>query len=182
MKDNQPSLAEYLVSQPWWDRKAAFVEHDRGHGRQEVRTLRVLPVRSGTSLPGFSSAKQMIVVTRERTKLDGTPLGKIEFAYAITSLPRQVAKPRDLARMLRSHWCIENGLHYVRDVTYDEDRSRIRTGSGPRVMASLRNIAIVIHRLGGAKNIASATRACSRDCRRAFAVLCGRSRRAPVAA
>lgn len=44
---------------------------------------------------------------------------------------------------------VENRLHWVRDVTYDEDRSQVRTGNGPRVMASLRNLAISILRING---------------------------------
>lgn len=175
MKDNQPSLAAALVEQPWWDMKPRFVEKNRGHGRNEVRTLRVLPVNADEPLPGFPSARQMIFVVRERTTLRGVPLGEPEVVFAITSLPRKQASPRDLAKMLRGHWCIENSLHYVRDVTFDEDRSRVRTGSGPRVMASLRNLAIAVHRLNGDKNIASATRACCRDSTRSFKQVCPRT-------
>jgi predicted transposase YbfD/YdcC len=175
VKDNQPSLAAELVEQPWWDLKPQFAEQNRGHGRIEVRTLRVLPVSDGNPLPGFPSARQMMVIVRERATLRGAPLGKPEVVFAITSLPRKQASPRDLANMVRGHWCIENSLHYVRDVTFDEDRSRVRTGSGPRVMASFRNLAIAIHRLNGEKNIATATRACCRDSTRSFKRLCPRT-------
>ncbi|AXE38835.1 hypothetical protein JS278_01672 [Acidipropionibacterium virtanenii] len=58
---------------------------------------------------------------------------------------------------------MENRLHWVRDVTFDEDRSQIRTGQGPHVMASLRNLAISIHRLTGATNMAQATRQAAWD-------------------
>lgn len=115
------------------------------------------------------------MVIRERANLRGEELGDPELALVITSLSRKDASPRVLAGMLRGHWSIENGLHYVRDMTFDEDRSRIRTGSGPRVMASLRNLAITIHRLNGETNIASATRRCCRVSRRAFALLCARA-------
>lgn len=64
--------------------------------------------------------------------------------------------------MARGQWTIENRLHYVRDVSYDEDRSRIRRGAGPRNMAFLRNLAISILRLAGAKLIPQAKRACAR--------------------
>lgn len=63
-----------------------------------------------------------------------------------------------MADIARGHWGIEDRLHYVRDVTYDEDRSQIRTANGPRVMASLRNLAITAARLTGATNIAASTR------------------------
>jgi len=117
----------------------------------------------------------MIAVRRQRFTLQGKPIGEVDVVFAITNLSRRQAKPRDLARMMRGHWSIENALHYVRDVTYGEDASRIRTGSGPRVMASLRNIAIAIHRLHGEKNIASAIRRCCQNAHRAFARLCGRA-------
>ena len=64
---------------------------------------------------------------------------------------------------------MENRLHWVRDVTFDKDRSQIRKGNGPRVMASLRNVAISVLRVAGADNIAKALRWCSRHaeaCRR----------------
>jgi hypothetical protein len=177
VKDNQPALGQRLVEEQWMDRRADDVERDRGHGRIEKRSLRVFQVPADAPLPGFPSAQQMMMVIRERSTLAGKVIGDPDVAFAITSLSRQQAKPRDLARMLRGHWCIENNLHYVRDVTYGEDGSRIRTGSGPRVMASLRNIAIGIHRLNGETNMRHATRACCQNSRRGFTLLCGRKAR-----
>lgn len=179
MKDNQPSLGERLIEYPWMERRADNVEHDRGHGRIEKRSLRVFQVPEDAPLPGFPSARQMMMVIRERSTLDGKPIDDPDVAFAITSLSWQDAKPRDLSRMLRGHWSIENSLHYVRDVTYGEDASRVRTGSGPRVMASLRNIAIAIHRLDGQTNMRHATRSCCQNSRRGFALLCGRKAREP---
>jgi hypothetical protein len=60
----------------------------------------------------------------------------------------------------RGHWSIENRVHWVRDVTFDEDRSRLRRGAAPQVLASIRNTAMNLLRLAGAKNIARATRHC----------------------
>ncbi len=177
MKDNQPSLGERLVEKAWMDRRADDVEKDRGHGRIEKRSLRVFQVPADAPLPGFPSARQMMMVIRERSTLDGTVINDPDVVFAITSLSRDQAKPRDLARMLRGHWCIENNLHYVRDVTFGEDGSRVRTGSGPRVMASLRNIAIGIHRLNGETNMRHATRSCCQNSRRSFTLLCGRKPR-----
>lgn len=173
MKDNQPALAERLVEPQWMHRRADRVERDRGHGRIEKRSLRVLQVPDDAPLPGFSSARQMMMIVRERWDLDGKAIGDLDVAFVITNLSKEQAKPRDLARLIRGHWCIENNLHYVRDVTYREDSSRVRTGSGPRVMASLRNIAIAIHRLNGATNMRRATRACCQSSQRGFALLCG---------
>jgi hypothetical protein len=66
-----------------------------------------------------------------------------------------------LLELSRGHWTIENRLHWVRDVTFDEDRCRIRKGAGAQVMASLRNLAISLLRIAGARYIPSALRACS---------------------
>ncbi len=76
----------------------------------------------------------------------------------ITCLPRTVADASELLRWVRGHWSIENGSHYVRDVTLGEDASRIRKGSGPEVMAALRNAAIGLLRSTGVTNIAEAVR------------------------
>ncbi len=68
----------------------------------------------------------------------------------------------DLLALVREHWTVENSLHWVRDVTFDDDRSQVRKGNGPRVMATLRNLAISVLRLAGAQSTAKATRARSR--------------------
>ena len=81
------------------------------------------------------------------------------------------AKPAQLAAWIRRHWHIENQLHWVRDVTYDEDRSQIRTGTGPHVMAALRNAAIGALRIAGFTNIAAANRHHARDANRPLALL-----------
>lgn len=77
--------------------------------------------------------------------------------YAITSLTGCQADPTLLARWLRGHWSIE-ALHWVRDVSFDEDRSQVRTGNGPQVMAALRNLVITALRLARVTNIAAALR------------------------
>ena len=82
----------------------------------------------------------------------------METVYAVTSLEHRDADPRLLAGWIRSHWTIENRLHWVRDVTEGEDHSSVRTGNGPQVMAALRNTAINIIRLRGGTNIAAAHR------------------------
>jgi hypothetical protein len=183
VKDNQPSLAERLVSQPWSVDQPDDTVHDRGHGRIEKRSLWLLPVPEHDPLPGFPSARQMLLIARGRTALDGTQLGakEIEFTFAITSVPTGKMTAAELAAAVRGHWGIENRAHWVRDVTFDEDRSRIRTGSGPQVMATLRNLAISLHRLAGSRNIAAAIRACCQRSDRAFELLCGASQRSRTA-
>lgn len=86
---------------------------------------------------------------------------RTETAYGATSLSPKEADSARLLKLNRGHWCIENRLHWVRDVTFDEDRSQIRKGSGPQVMATLRNLAISLFRLNEIKNIAQAMRDCS---------------------
>jgi hypothetical protein len=91
--------------------------------------------------------------------------------YAITSLGFAQARPARLADLLRGHWAIENGLHWIRDVTFAEDGSQVRTGTGPNVMASLRNLAIGVLCRAGPVNLAAALRHHSRDPRRPLATL-----------
>jgi Transposase DDE domain len=95
----------------------------------------------------FPHAAQAIQIVRRR-KLPGKKKWSRETCYAITSLTTQ-ASPAELATIIRGHWLIEDPLHWVRDLDFDEDRSQVRTASGPRVMATLRNLAITILRLAG---------------------------------
>lgn len=83
---------------------------------------------------------------------------RTETVYAITDLAPHQARPDELAAWIRGHWQIENALHWVRDVTFGEDLSQIRTGAAPQVMATLRNLVISLHRLAGSTNIAKALR------------------------
>jgi predicted transposase YbfD/YdcC len=105
----------------------------------------------------FSYVRQVFCIRREVTHLK-TNKDTCEFAYGITSLTPEKASPERLLKLNRMHWGIENSLHWVRDETFREDRSQIRTGNAPRIMATLRNLAITILRRCGAKNIAKTTR------------------------
>lgn len=112
----------------------------------------------GTS--DFPHVRTTFRLERHVTNLDGTN-ARHEVAYGLSSIPG--TNPRDaerLLRLVRGHWAIENGLHWVRDMTFDEDRSQIRKGSGPRVMATLRNLAISVLRIAGCDGITRATRWC----------------------
>ena len=91
--------------------------------------------------------------------------------YAVTSLTFAQASPARLADLLRGHWAIENGLHWVRDVTFAEDRSQVRTGTAPQVMACLRNLAIGVLSRAGPVNLAAALRHHGRDPTRPLATL-----------
>ncbi len=118
----------------------------------------------------FPYVAQVCRIERTVTELkSGTQ--RQETVFALTSLPPEQASPQRLLELNRGHWSIENRSHYVRDVTFDEDRSRIRVGHGPAVMAALRNFAIALARLHGFTNIASALRAFAHQPRRALAAV-----------
>jgi len=95
---------------------------------------------------------------RRTTTVLTTGVTRTETVYGITSLAPAQASPARLLTLVRAHWTIENRLHWVRDVTFDEDRSQVRRGAGPQVMATLRNLAISLLRLAGAPLIAPALR------------------------
>lgn len=109
----------------------------------------------------FPHCGQVFEVERTVRKLDGTPL-RHEVVQGIASLTPEKARPSRMLEIIRGHWSIENRLHWVRDVTFDEDRSQVRKGMGAQVMASLRNLAISLLRLAGAASIAAAVRHCGR--------------------
>lgn len=168
VKANQPTLHQQLTALPWRAVPQATRHEDRGHGRREIRTLKILTVAYGIEFP---HAAQALQIRRRRRRLDQPKRFTTETVYAITSLNVHQARPAELAAWIRDHWSIENQLHWVRDVTYDEDRSQIRTRTGPQVMAALRNTAISILRLAGVTNIAAANRHHARDSTRPLALL-----------
>ena len=118
----------------------------------------------------FPHVAQAFCIQRQ-TEYLATGKKRQETVYGITSLRPTQANPEQLLHIARGHWSIENRLHWVRDVTFDEDRSCVRTGSGPQVMASLRNLAISLQRLTGADYIPSAQRYCARLQHRIFRFL-----------
>ena len=154
VKGNQPSLHAQLAALPWHDVPVADDTRDRGHGRAERRTLKVTAVAAGLLFP---HAAQAIQVVRRRRPLGGKKWST-ETVYAITSLSPAQASPAYLAEVIRGHWSIEDRLHWVRDVAFGEDLSQVRSGNGPRVMASVRNLVISILRLTGVINITAALR------------------------
>lgn len=157
VKGNQPRLLAELTTlfaDP--DVPMVQAEEMRLHGgRIEQRAL-----RASTELTGYSDwpglAQALCVERRATDKRTGET--RSETAYAITSLPAQRATASQLLVLWREHWHIENRLHWVRDVTFGEDRSLVRAGRVPQVMAAIRNTAIGLHRLLGATNIAAACR------------------------
>jgi predicted transposase YbfD/YdcC len=156
LKGNQPELQagvallfEDPVSPP------AIVRQRSRHGdRLEVRELAVSSdLNEWAQWPHLAQVCRLIYTCRRKGKISR------ETSYIITSLSSQQATPAQLLALARGHWSIENRLHWVRDVTFDEDRCQIRTGAAPQVMAALRNLIIGLFRLGKARNIAAALRA-----------------------
>jgi predicted transposase YbfD/YdcC len=121
-----------------------------GHGRRARRTIKTVLAPAWIGFAGAAQAAQLRrTVTKKGTKT-------VEIVYLITS--DRDAGPATLAAWVRGHWEIENRLHWVRDVTYQEDKSLVRTGNAPRVMASLRSLAISLLRIDRHSNIAAANR------------------------
>jgi len=141
---------------------------EKGHGRIEKRTIKTVPVTNGQTK--FPYVAQFAIVERLFTDLHGNK-PRTDIQFYITSLSAKKADAKTLLELIRGQWSIENSLHWVRDVTMDEDRSQIRTGSEPRVFASIRNLAISLLRLHGFKNIASGLRKFSRKPELALALI-----------
>jgi predicted transposase YbfD/YdcC len=165
VKANQPALHHQLSTLPWPDIPVADHVRDRGHHRVETRRLQVTTV-AGLDFP---HATQAIRITRRVRPLTGHKWRTVT-VYAVTSLTAAQAHPARLADYIRGHWGIE-ALHHIRDTTFGEDASQTRTGTAPRAMASLRNLAIGILRAHGDRNIAAALRRNARDATRPLALL-----------
>jgi predicted transposase YbfD/YdcC len=165
-KDNQPKLFAALDALPWVDVPIAHTMTDRGHGRIETRTIQVMP--APRDLP-FPHVKQVFLIERTVTDLAGMSLSNVA-VLGVSSLDSARGTPQVIAEAVRGQWKIES-LHWLRDTIYREDHSKVRTRSGPRIMASLRNLAIGALRLNGRTDIAEATRWATRNTRRPFAIL-----------
>lgn len=160
-KGNQPTLHAQLKTLPWAQIPLGDRTRDRGHGRKETRTVKAVTLQTPGGI-AFPHAQQAARIIRTRTVDSKTSR---ETAYLVTSLPAAEAQPADLQRWARAEWLIENQVHNVRDVTFREDLHQARTGTGPAVMATLRNTAIGWHRINGETNIARANRRADRRSR-----------------
>jgi len=147
LKDNHPTLCEAVADTflealesdvpPPDLRRCQTVETSRG--REERREYFALP--APPTLPGFAEWPLLatLVMVIRTTIVDGKETGQV--SYFLSSLPPKV---RRLANLIRGHWSIENQLHWVLDVTFAEDGSRIRTAQAPQTMAMLRRLAVSI--------------------------------------
>lgn len=159
VKANQPELAAdvaLLFDQPPPGEVFAVAHSHDCHGsRHERRTLWASAALTAyLAAAGWPQVQQVLRVERLVTEHSVCTREVRDF---VTSLdPRWPA--RDLLALVRSHWRIENTLHYVRDVTVGEDASTIRSGAAPRVMAALRNTVLGLLHQRRWSNIAAALR------------------------
>jgi len=165
VKENQPTLlgelTELFTPPPITPGHAAPTRDftterqvDKGHGRLEERVL-----TASSMLAGYSDWPHLAQVFKlERTVWRQGTLRLHEVRYGITSLPREVADARRLLAIARAEWGIENGLHYRRDVTLQEDACQLRRGGGPQVMAALNNAVVSVVGQARAQNLAAVQR------------------------
>jgi predicted transposase YbfD/YdcC len=160
VKGNQPQLQHdirLLFQEPpaQAEPMTACETVDHGHGRLEERRL-----IASTALVGYSDwpgLAQVFQVER-RVAIKKSGVQRDEVVYGVTSLSPERVRPEGLLHLVRQHWQIENQVHWVRDVTFDEDRSQVRCGSIPQVMAAFRNTVLGVMRWAGERNIAAACR------------------------
>lgn len=173
VKTNQPQLhadIDQVFALPPAEQEISGTARtlDKGHGRLEERRL-----TASTMLTGFSDWPGLAQVFQLERRVVDCRTGEIttETVYGASSLGPQRADAATLLGLVRGQWRIENQSHYVRDVTFGEDRSQVRVGSIPEVMAAFRNTAIGLLRLNGERNIAAATRRLAAQPRAALALI-----------
>jgi predicted transposase YbfD/YdcC len=165
VKTNRRKLYAILNAQPW----TGTPDHETtetGHGRDERRTIEVLPAPQEI-IDLFEHTVQIALVERHVTRTERVrrndnwekrTVTSGVVVFLVTSLSAEQASPADLADYLRDHWTIENRSHWVRDATLGEDDSRVRTGGRPRLLTTLRNLALGLLRAAGMNDISAAIR------------------------
>jgi predicted transposase YbfD/YdcC len=166
VKENRQALFDALDRLAWKDTPIAHSSIDIGHGRITRRTIRVLPAPD--DLP-FPHVNQVWLVERYVTDTAGRHVSAVA-QLGVTSHTTSQASPAEVAGYVQGQWAIEV-LHWLRDTCYREDNSTVRTRCGPRVLASLRNLAIGALRLAGRHDITEATRWACRHMTRPFTIL-----------
>jgi predicted transposase YbfD/YdcC len=163
VRDKQPQMRAdihwlFQERQVVADTLTATAAVDGGHGRIEVRRLTASNALADyLDWPGL---QQVFEIVRTATN-QRTGHARCETVCGITSLSSRRADAACLLSVVRQHWSIQNKSHWVRDVTYDGDRSQVHCGSIPQMIAALRNLAISFMRTAGETNIASACRRCA---------------------
>ena len=166
MKGNQPRLLEdlrLLFAPPTPAKRAGEgvlrlpEQHaqttEKGHGRVDMRSIRV-----SSELKGYSDWPGLEQVFEIRRSFQSKGEWREAVRYGVTSLPSTLAIPERVLTLKRGHWVIENGLHYIKDVTMGEDKSTVHADNGPKIMAALRNTAVSLLRHAGFSTIAARMR------------------------
>ena len=166
VKENRRALFDALDALPWDQAPIAHTAPDKGHGRITTRTIQVLPAPEDLPFPHVS---QVFLIERHVTDLRGQPISAVAALGVASPAPDQ-ASPADLAGYVREQWSIES-LHWLRDTLYQDDKSKVRTRNGPRVMAAPRNLAIGALRMAGRTDVTEATRWAGRSMDRPFTIL-----------
>jgi predicted transposase YbfD/YdcC len=171
VKQNQPTLYADLAT--YFADPHASCQHDetwdRRRGRVEHRAIRASQEMNGYLAPAWPLLAQVAEVTRTVTQKGTT---STEVVYLITDLSPKQASPLRLLCLVRGHWGIENRSHYVRDVSFQEDRSRLRTANAPQLLAAFRNLAISLVHRSGSSQISATRRFFSYHPEQALALLC----------
>lgn len=128
---------------------------NKGHGRLEERTITV-----SSLLEDYLDWPEVAQVFKLERRFINLSTGEVdqEVRYGLTSLSRQKASPKRLLDIVRSEWGIENGLHYRRDVTFQEDATRMTRKSVGRAMAAINNLVSSLLAIQGFHNFAQARR------------------------
>lgn len=155
-KKNQPSLRSDIAllfseSPVPWLPEEEDCQVNKGHGRLEVRHLRVSNELNNYLMPHWPAVAQVFQLERQVVHRQRTTR---EFAYGLTSLPATAASPPRLLQLLRHHWHIENRLHWRRDVRLGEDACRVRSGRAPYTLAALNNAVLAFMDYLGVQNVA----------------------------
>ena len=128
---------------------------ETSHGFNTTRTL-----TASTLLTDYINWPGLAEVYEYRSQRENRKTREVTYQtqYGITSLTPEVATAKDLLKLRREHWTIENKVHWVRDNVLGEDASQARTGNLPHVMAALRNTALSVLRFDGRTKIAETMR------------------------
>ena len=167
VKMNQPTLLEDIALY-FEDRKKEpdFVQYDTpDHGRIEGR--KIWTTTELNDYLNFPHVGQAFMIQREAT-YKKTGEYTCEIAYGITSRTAEQADPENVLATNRGHWTIENECHYIIDWNYDEDRSRIRKGNGPKNITRLRRFAVGIIKAKGVRSVAQKMRQLTQNVRAVF--------------
>ena len=164
VKGNRKTLLEDVrlifetapACEPDFEEKASLA-----HGRIEQRAIwTTTELNDFLNFPGVG---QVFMIERSRQDKKTGEIGT-EIVYGVTSHTPDTANAQSLLALNRGHWCIENSSHHCLDWTWDEDRSRIRTGFGPENMTRLRRFAIGLIK-GKGLDVAPTVRRLARDVR-----------------